>query len=44
MILTHASGTIYLQEVDRFNDLNELFHNYGYKGVYKVCLRYSVLI
>lgn len=31
----YNAGILCLQEVDRFNDLNELFHNYGYKGVYK---------
>lgn len=31
----YNAGILCLQEVDRFNDLDELFQNYGYKGVYK---------
>ena len=27
---------IWIQEVDRFNDLDDLFQNDGFKGVYKV--------
>ncbi|KAG6589550.1 Carbon catabolite repressor protein 4-like 5, partial [Cucurbita argyrosperma subsp. sororia] len=31
----YNAGILCLQEVDRFNDLDELFQNYGYKSVYK---------
>ncbi|XP_022135390.1 carbon catabolite repressor protein 4 homolog 5-like [Momordica charantia] len=31
----YNAGILCLQEVDRFNDLDELFQKYGYKGVYK---------